>query len=101
MSVKPGQGQRSETPTWERYGASTGREVFDGCGLSGGPKGARACGTVVTDPESLPPIYLIGRYYDPATGQFLSVDPLVDETGQAYAYTGDNPVNAVDPNGNG
>ena len=24
------------------------------------------------------------------------MDPLVDETGQAYAYTGDDPVNAVD-----
>ena len=24
---------------------------------------------------------------------------MVDETGQAYAYTGDNPVNAVDPMG--
>ena len=42
---------------------------------------------------------LVNRYYDPATGQFLSVDPLVDVTGQAFAYTGDNPVNAVDPLG--
>jgi len=50
-----------------------------------------------TDPSGL--LYLIGRYYDPATGQFLSVDPLVDETGQPYAYTGDDPVNAVDPTG--
>ena len=41
----------------------------------------------------------IGRYYDPATGQFLTVDPLVDLTGQAYAYTGDDPVNGVDPMG--
>ena len=39
------------------------------------------------------------RYYDPGTGQFLSVDPLVDATGQPYAYTGDDPVNGVDPNG--
>ena len=29
----------------------------------------------------------------------MSVDPLVDETGQPYAYTGDDPVNAVDPSG--
>ncbi|HVA05777.1 MAG TPA: RHS repeat-associated core domain-containing protein [Acidimicrobiales bacterium] len=43
--------------------------------------------------------YTIGRYYDPATGQFLSVDPLADQTRQAYAYTRDNPVNAVDPLG--
>jgi RHS repeat-associated protein len=42
---------------------------------------------------------LIGRYYDPATGQFLSVDPLVDETRQPYAYTGDDPVNDTDPIG--
>ena len=39
---------------------------------------------------------LVGRYYDPATGQFLSVDPLVDVTGQAYAYTGDDPANGTD-----
>lgn len=25
--------------------------------------------------------------------------PLVDETGQAYAYTGDDPVNVTDPSG--
>jgi hypothetical protein len=42
---------------------------------------------------------LVGRYYDPSTGQFLSIDPLVDETGQPYAYTGDDPVNGVDPLG--
>jgi RHS repeat-associated protein len=41
----------------------------------------------------------VDRYYDPGTGQFLSVDPLVDETGQPYAYTGDDPVNEVDPGG--
>ena len=37
--------------------------------------------------------YLVGRYYDPKTGQFLSVDPLVQETQQAYLYAGDNPEN--------
>ncbi len=50
-----------------------------------------------TDPSGL--IYLIGRYYDPSTGQFLSVDPLVDETDQPYAYTGGDPVNGTDPSG--
>ena len=39
------------------------------------------------------------RYYDPSTGQFLSVDPLVDETGQAYSYTGNDPVDETDPSG--
>ena len=50
-----------------------------------------------TDPSGL--VYLIGRYYDPSTGQFLSADPLVALTGQPYVYTGDDPVNAIDPNG--
>jgi len=50
-----------------------------------------------TDPTRL--VYLIGRYYDPATGQFLSIDPDVAVTGQPYVYVGDNPVNGVDPLG--
>jgi RHS repeat-associated protein len=41
----------------------------------------------------------VGRYYDPQTGQFLSVDPLVDETGEPYAYAEDDPVNSSDPTG--
>ena len=42
---------------------------------------------------------LIGRYYDPATEQFLSVDPLVNETGTPYAFTDGDPVNGSDPSG--
>ena len=44
-------------------------------------------------------IYLVNRYYDPATNQFLSVDPLVGETGQPYVYSNDNPLNETDPLG--
>ena len=36
-----------------------------------------------TDPSGL--IYLVNRYYDPSTYQFLSVDPAVATTGQPYA----------------
>ena len=41
----------------------------------------------------------INRYYDPTTGQFTSMDPLVIVTGQAYSYTAGNPVNEIDPLG--
>jgi RHS repeat-associated protein len=50
-----------------------------------------------TDPTGLS--YLIGRYYDPTTGQFLSVDPEVDSTDAPYAYAADDPVNGTDPLG--
>jgi RHS repeat-associated protein len=46
-------------------------------------------------------IYLINRYYDPAMGQFVSVDPEVLETGQPYSYATDDPVNVTDPSGLG
>ncbi|MGC1239751.1 MAG: RHS repeat-associated core domain-containing protein, partial [Acidimicrobiales bacterium] len=50
-----------------------------------------------TDPTGL--IYFINRYYDPTTGEFVSVDPDVSETGQPYAYAGDDPVDGTDPLG--
>ena len=43
--------------------------------------------------------YPDGRYYDPATSQFLSVDPLVDVTQQPYGYANENPANESDPTG--
>jgi len=43
--------------------------------------------------------YLQARYYDPGTGQFLSQDPAVAETGQPYAYSADDPLNLSDPSG--
>jgi RHS repeat-associated protein len=43
--------------------------------------------------------YLRARYYDPTTGQFLTRDPLVAVTGQAYAYADDDPANNADPTG--
>ena len=43
--------------------------------------------------------YLRARWYDPATGQFTSVDALVTLTGQPYSYAGGDPVNGSDPNG--
>ena len=42
---------------------------------------------------------LVHRYYDPTTSQFLSVDPLADETGSPYAFASGDPVNGGDPSG--
>jgi RHS repeat-associated protein len=48
--------------------------------------------------------YLRARYYNPATGRFLSRDPLEGnahdpETLHKYLYAGGDPVNAIDPMG--
>lgn len=48
--------------------------------------------------------YLRARYYDPATGRFLSRDPVtglaaVPQTLNGYPYVVNNPVNLTDPSG--
>jgi RHS repeat-associated protein len=43
--------------------------------------------------------YFRARYYDPATGQFLTRDPLAAFTQQPYGYTSGNPLNWIDPGG--
>lgn len=43
--------------------------------------------------------YYSARYYDPKFSIFISVDPLVLETGDAYGYCYQNPINLVDPTG--
>jgi RHS repeat-associated protein len=54
--------------------------------------------------ESVDGYYLRARYYDPATGRFVSTDPFQGYLDQSvtlhdYLYTGNNPVNFVDPSG--
>jgi RHS repeat-associated protein len=44
-------------------------------------------------------IYMDHRFLDPLSGQFLSVDPLVAQTGQPYSFANDDPVNESDPSG--
>jgi len=43
--------------------------------------------------------YLRARYYDPATGQFLTVDSAAFATRSAYGYVADDPLNGADPRG--
>jgi RHS repeat-associated protein len=43
--------------------------------------------------------YLESRYFDPVSSQFVSMDPLVQSTGQPYDYAGDNPISSSDPSG--
>lgn len=72
---------------WGNPVASGGLASYTPLGFAGG----------YTDPSGL--IYLLSRYYDPSTGQFLSVDPAVDQTLQPYAYAADDPANESDPTG--
>lgn len=44
-------------------------------------------------------IYFINRYYNPATGQFISIDPAVSQTLEAYGYADGDPVSVTDPTG--
>ncbi len=44
-------------------------------------------------------IYLVNRYYDTSTDQFITVDPLVSLTGEPFSYAGEDPVNGSDPSG--
>jgi len=51
-----------------------------------------------TDPETGLQ-YLRARYYDPATGQFLTRDPAEASTRDSYGYAARTPLNASDPSG--
>ena len=44
-------------------------------------------------------VNLIHRYYDSATGQFSSVDPILNGAQPPHIYAGDNPVNSTDLSG--
>ena len=73
--------------TWGAPQTAAGLTATTPFGYSGG----------YTDPDGL--IYLINRYYDPATGQFISVDPDLAETQQPYSYAAGDPVTLTDPTG--
>jgi hypothetical protein len=44
-------------------------------------------------------IILNNRYHDPTLGRFISVDPTVATTREAYLYSHNNPITYADPSG--
>ena len=87
--------------TFNSIGTITAGASYDAYGnvIAGGLSSVTPFGYAggYTDPTGL--IYFVNRYYDPSTGQFLSVDPLVGITDQPYEYAGSDPVNGSDPLG--
>jgi RHS repeat-associated protein len=85
-------------------GALTGTANYDAWGnpeTAGGLTATTPFGYAggYTDPTGL--LYLLNRYYNPAIGQFVSVDPAITQTLQPYAYADGDPVSLADPTGLG
>ncbi len=83
-------GTKEASFTYDSYGNTTGT-----AGTAKTPLGYG--GEYTSSDTGL--IYLRARTYDPATGQFLSVDPLAGITGERYGYAGENPLSYSDPTG--
>ncbi|MEV7630484.1 RHS repeat-associated core domain-containing protein [Actinoplanes sp. NPDC089786] len=83
-------GTTTGTTTYDPYGKRTGHtgSADSRIGYTG----------AWTDPDT-GLVYLRARDYDPTTGQFLTLDPAIDNTGQAYAYARNNPIQNTDPAG--
>lgn len=81
--------RNSYTPYGEAFGAT----VIDGTGYTGHVMD-RATGLT----------YMQQRYYDPALGRFLSIDPVPTDAGSGFNgnrfwYANSNPYRATDPDG--
>jgi RHS repeat-associated protein len=83
-------GEISATFTYGPYGGVTGHT-----GSATTPLGF--AGQYTTSQSGLQ--YLRARFYDPATAQFLTNDPILDQTRQPYAYARDDPSGNVDRSG--
>lgn len=83
--------QRRSTP----FGAPRGTQPTNWPGQKGFVGGTNDTSTGLT--------HLGAREYDPATGRFLSVDPVIDPADpqqlNGYSYTENNPVTYSDPTG--
>ncbi|MBA2897794.1 RHS repeat-associated core domain-containing protein [Nonomuraea soli] len=77
------------------FGGVRGTNVGIWTGEKGFVGGTRDTSTGLT--------HLGAREYDPATGRFISVDPILDLSNpqqlHGYTYAGNNPINYADPSG--
>jgi RHS repeat-associated protein len=83
-------------------GALTGTTSYDAWGnpeTTGGLTASTPFGFAGAYTMGTGLLYLINRYYDPSTGQFLSVDPDLAQTQEPYQYAADDPVSNTDPTG--
>jgi RHS repeat-associated protein len=83
-------------------GTVTGSTTFDAYGNKTGSTGTGTTplgydGQYTSSDTGL--VYLRARTYDPATAQFLSVDPLVENTETPYGYAAESPLTFSDPTG--
>jgi len=86
-------GALTSTSDYRPYGTQTLGSLSDGPGYTGH----------VNDVDSSL-VYMQARYYDPAMGAFLSVDPTSVSAGNVYnfsryAYASNNPIVNIDPDG--
>jgi RHS repeat-associated protein len=85
-------------------GTLTNATGYDAYGnLSNGTPGTAFgfAGQFTDDTSSNPTgfVNMRARFYDTQAGQFTSVDPMLAETHEPYAYATDDPVNESDPTG--
>jgi RHS repeat-associated protein len=93
-------GLGSTTELLDEAGAATDAYTYDVFGAVRASTGSSANDWLFTGEQHDADsglYYLRARYYDPATGRFLSTDPI--GAAEPYAYVSNNPVNYVDPSG--
>ncbi len=93
VAVTDAAGAVIDRTNYEPYGAAINKPAYDGIGYTGQVMDAA---TGLT--------YMQQRYYDPAIGRFLSVDPVTANSGTGanfnrYWYANNNPYKFTDPDG--
>jgi RHS repeat-associated protein len=86
----------------DQNGATVGTNQFDAWGNRIAASGTVPLyGYTGREPDATGLIYYRARYYDPTIGRFIQRDPIGFAGGDLnlYVYVGNNPVNAVDPEG--